>query len=173
MLGLAFLCTSFPSPSPLVLLEVSAEDEGVRGGEGTEAAAVALARGVLQALVQIEVVLALAAVAAAVAAEGPLACVHAHVLDQLVGRLGEVAALLAAVVVAQPVGTRVPLQLGLVCPHRLADAAAVLRLAVGLQVALQGRGPAGGVHTEWAPEWHRHTDTHGREQQRSFSSQTV
>lgn len=79
MLGVAFLWTPFPST--LVFLDVSAEDKGVRGVEGAEAAGVALARGVLQALVQIEVVFTLAAVAATVTAEGAFACVHTHMLD--------------------------------------------------------------------------------------------
>lgn len=137
--------------SALVLLEVAAVDERVRGGEGAAGAAEGLPGGVFEALVQVEVVLALAAVAAAVAVEGPLARVHAHMLDQLVGRLGQVAALLAAVVVAQAVGARVPLQLRLAGPRRLADAAAVLRLAVRLQVALHGCRPVGGVDAERAP----------------------
>lgn len=152
-LGLALLSAALPFPSTpatLVLLEVPAENEGVCGGEGTQAAGVALAWGMLEPLVQVEVVLALATVAAQVAAEGPLASVHTQVLDELIGRLGEVATLLAAVVVAKTMSTSVPLQLGLVGPHRLADAATVLGLAVGLQVALQGCRPAGGVHTEWA-----------------------
>lgn len=81
---------------------------------------------------QVKVVFSLAAVAAAVAVEGALARVHTPVLYQLVGRLGQVATLLAAVVVAQTVGTHVPLQLGPARPRRLADAAAVLRLVVRL-----------------------------------------
>lgn len=100
---------------------------------------------------QVKVVLAFAAVAASVAVEGALARVHASVLYQLVGRLGQVATLLTAVVVAQTVGARVPLQLGTARPRRLADAAAVLRLVVRLQVALHGRRPAGGVYAQRAP----------------------
>ena len=151
---LLFILSSSSSPSSLaglVLLEVAAEHEGVRGGEGTLAAAEGLARRVLQLLVQVEVVLALAAVRAAVAVEGPLARVHAHVLDELVGRLGEVAAALAPVVVAQAVGADVGVQRGLVGPQCLADAAAVLHLAVGLQVALHGCRATGGVDAERAP----------------------
>lgn len=146
-LGL-LLGTALPS---LVLADVAAVDERVRGGEGTAGTAECVAWCVLQPLVQVKVVLALAAVAAAVAVEGALARVHAPVLYQLVGRLGQVATPLAAVVVAQAVGARVPLQLGPARPHRLADAAAVLRLVVRLQVALHGRRPAGGVHAQRAP----------------------
>lgn len=93
-----------------MFLEVAAEYERVCGGERALSAAKSLARRVLQLLVQVEVVLALAAVGAAVAVEGPLARVHAHVLDQLVGRLGQVAALLALIVVAQAVSAHVGLQ---------------------------------------------------------------
>lgn len=83
-----------------MFLEVAAEDEGVCGSERALLAAESLARRVLQLLVQVEVVLALAAIRAAVAVEGPLARVHAHVLDELIGRLGQVATLLTLVVVA-------------------------------------------------------------------------
>ena len=134
-----------------MLLEVAAEDEGVRGGEGAGAAAQRQARRVLQLLVQVQVVLALAAVRAAVAVEGPLARVHAHVLDQLVGRLGQVAALLAPVVVAQAVSAHVGLQRGLVGPQSLADAAAVLQLPVRPEVALQRRWTMGAVDAERTP----------------------
>lgn len=58
---------------------------------------------------QVEVVLALAAIRAAVTVEGPLACVHTHMLDQLIGRLGQVATLLTLVVVAQTVPAHVGL----------------------------------------------------------------
>lgn len=134
-----------------MFLEVAAEDEGVRGGEGALSAAESLARRVLQLLVQVEVVLALAAVRAAVAVEGPLARVHAHMLDELVGRFGQVAAPLALVVVAQAMPPHVRLQRGLVRPQTLADAAAVLHLTVRLQVALHGRWTVGGVDAKRAP----------------------
>lgn len=140
-----------PRTSALVFLEVAAEDEGVRGGESALSAAESLARRVLQLLVQVEVVLALAAVGAAVAVEGPLARVHAHMLDELVGRFGQVAALLALVVVAQAVAPHVRLQRGLVRPQSLADAAAVLHLTVRLQMALHGRWTIGGVDAKRAP----------------------
>lgn len=93
-----------------MFLEVAAEDEGVCGGERALLAAEGLARRVLQLFVQVEVVLALAAIRTAVAVEGPLACVHTHMLDQLVGRLGQVATLLALVVVPQAVPAHVGLQ---------------------------------------------------------------
>lgn len=134
-----------------MFLDVAAEDEGVRGGEGALVAAQRVARRVLQLLVQVEVVFALAAVGAAVTVEGPLTCVHPHVLDQLVGCLGQVAALLALIVVAQAVGTHVAIQRGLVRPQSLADAAAVLHLTVRLEVALHGRWTIGGVDAERAP----------------------
>lgn len=142
-----------PSPrsSTLVFFEVAAEDKRVGGGEGTLSAAKSLARRVLQLLVQVEVVLALAAIGAAVAVEGPLARVHAHMLNQLIGRLGQVATLLTLVVVAQPVGAHVSLQGGLVGPQSLTDAAAVLQLTVRLKVALQGRWTRGGIDAEGAP----------------------
>lgn len=127
----------------LVFPDVAAVDEGVGGGEGAAGAPQLVAWCMFEPLVQVQVVLALAAVGAAVAVKGALARVHAPVLDQLVGRLGQVAALLAAVVVAQAVGAHVPLQLGPARPRRLADAAAVLHLVVRLQVALHGRRPAG------------------------------
>lgn len=152
---LALLARLLSAPRPsrcaaLVLLEVAAEDEGVCGGEGALRAAQRRAGRVLQPPVQVEVVLALAAVRAALAVEGPLARVHAHVLDQLVGRLGQVAALLAAVVVAQAVSAHVGLQRGLVRAQSLADAAALLRLPVRLEVALHGRWTIGGVDAERA-----------------------
>lgn len=93
-----------------MFLEVAAEDEGVCRGERALLAAESLALRVLQLLVQVEVVLALAAIRAAVAVEGPLACVHTHMLDQLIGRLGQVATLLTLVVVAQAVPAHVGLQ---------------------------------------------------------------
>lgn len=93
-----------------MFLEVAAEDEGVCGSERALLAAECLARRVLQLLVQVEVVLAFAAIGAAVAVEGPLARVHAHMLDQLVGRLGQVATMLTLVVVAQAVPPHVGLQ---------------------------------------------------------------
>lgn len=105
----------------------------------------------LQLLVQVEIVLALAAVAALVTVEGPLPGVDAHVLDELVGGLGQVAALVALVVVAQAVLPGVRLQLQLVGLHRLADPALVLHLVVGLEVALHGSGAVGGINAEWAP----------------------
>lgn len=93
-----------------MFLEVAAKDKGVCGGERALLAAKSLARCVFQLFVQVEVVLALAAVRAAVAVEGPLTCVHTHVLDQLIGRLGQVATLLTLVVVAQAVPAHVGLQ---------------------------------------------------------------
>lgn len=135
----------------LVLLDVAAEDEGVSGLEQALFAAEGLARGVLQLLVQVEIVLAFAAVAALVTVEGPLPGVHAHVLDELVGGLGQVAALVALVVVAQAMRAGVRLQLQLVGLHRLADPALVLHLVVGLHVALHGGGAVGGINAEWAP----------------------
>lgn len=92
-----------------MFLHVAAEDKRVCGGEGALVAAQSLTWRVLQLLVQVEVVLALAAVRAAVAVEGPLTRVHAHVLYQLVGRLGQVATLLTLVVVAQTVPAHVGL----------------------------------------------------------------
>lgn len=135
----------------LVLLDVAAEDEGVSGLEQALFAAEGLARGVLQLLVQVEIVLAFAAVAALVTVEGPLPGVHAHVLDELVGGLGQVAALVALVVVAEAMLAGVRLQLQLVGLHRLADPALVLHLVVGLEVALHGGGAVGGINAEWAP----------------------
>lgn len=135
----------------LVLLDVAAEDERVSGLEQALFAAEGLARGVLQLLVQVEIVLAFAAVAALVTVEGPLPGVHAHVLDELVGGLGQVAALLALVVVAEAMLAGVRLQLQLVGLHRLADPALVLHLVVGLEVALHGGGAVGGINAEWAP----------------------
>ena len=135
----------------LMLLDVAAEDEGVSGLEQALVAAEGLARGVLQLLVQVEIVLAFAAVAALVTVEGPLPGVHAHVLDELVGGLGQVTALVALVVVAQAMRAGVRLQLQLVGLHRLADPALVLHLVVGLHVALHGGGAVGGINAEWAP----------------------
>lgn len=135
----------------LVLLDVAAEDERVCGLEQALFAAEGLAGGVLQLLVQVEIVLALAAVAALVTVEGPLAGVDAHVLDELVGGLGQVAALVALVVVAEAMLPGVRLQLQLVGLHRLADPALVLHLVVGLEVALHGSGAVGGINAEWAP----------------------
>lgn len=134
-----------------MFLEVAAEDEGVCGGERALLAAENLARRVLQLLVQVQVVLALAAIGAAVAVEGPLARVHSHVLDQLVGRFRQVATLLTLVVVSQAMPPHVGLQGGLVGPQSLADAAAVLHLTVRLQVALHGRWTIGGVDAKRAP----------------------
>lgn len=93
-----------------MFFEVAAEDKRVSGGERALLAAESLARRVLQLLVQVEVVLALAAIRAAIAVEGPLARVHTHMLDQLIGRLGQVATLLTLVVVAQAVAAHVGLQ---------------------------------------------------------------
>lgn len=135
----------------LMLLDVAAEDEGMSGLEQALFAAEGLARGVLQLLVQVEIVLAFAAVAALVTVEGPLPGVHAHVLDELVGGLGQVAALVALVVVAQAMRAGVRLQLQLVGLHRLADPALVLHLVVGLHVALHGGRAVGGINAEWAP----------------------
>lgn len=158
----------------LVLLHVAAEDEGVCGGEGALVAAQRVARRMFQLLVQVEVVFAFAAVRAAVAVEGPLTRVHAHVLDQLVGRFGQVAALLTLVVVAQAMGAHVAVQRGLVRPQSLADAAAVLHLTVRLQVALHGRWTIGGVDAErahlnstfhllWAPKRFTNLEPSGRD----------
>lgn len=135
----------------LVLLDVAAEDKRVGGLEQALFAAEGLAWRVLQLLVQVEIVLALAAVAALVTVEGPLPGVHAHVLDELVGRLGQVAALVALVVVAKAMLPGVRLQLQLVGLHCLADPALVLHLVVGLEVALHGSGAVGGINAEWAP----------------------
>lgn len=135
----------------LVLLDVAAEDERVCGLEQALFAAEGLAWGVLQLLVQVEIVLALAAVAALVTVEGPLPGVHTHMLDELVGGLGQVAALVALVVVAEAMLPGVRLQLQLVGLHRLADPALVLHLVVGLEVALHGSGAVGGINAEWAP----------------------
>lgn len=93
-----------------MFLEVAAEYKGVCGGERALLAAEDLARRVLQLLVQVQVVLALAAIRAAVTVEGPLACVHTHMLDQLIGRFGQVATLLTLVVVSQAVPPHVGLQ---------------------------------------------------------------
>lgn len=134
-----------------MFLEVAAKDKRVCGGERALLAAKSLAWRVLQLLVQVEVVLALAAIGAAVAVEGPLARVYTHMLDELVGRFGQVATLLALVVVAEAVSPHVRLQRGLVRPQSLADAAAVLHLTVRLQVALHGRWTIGGIDAKRAP----------------------
>lgn len=134
-----------------MLLHVAAEDKRVCGLEQALSAAEGLAGGVLQLLVQVKIVLALAAVAALVTVEGPLPGVHAHVLDELVGRLRQVAALLTLVVVAQAMLAGVRLQLQLVGLHCLADPALVLHLVVGLEVALHGSRAVGGINAEWAP----------------------
>lgn len=130
---------------------MTAEDKRVCGLEQALSAAEGLAGGMLQLLVQIEIVLALAAVAALVTVEGPLPGVHAHMLDELVGRLRQVAALVTLVVVAQAMLAGVRLQLQLVGLHRLADPALVLHLVVGLEVALHGSRAVGGINAEWAP----------------------
>lgn len=145
--SLAFLGASLPA---LVLFDMAAVDERMSGGEWALGATEGLSRCVLEPLVEVEIVLAFAAVAAAVAVERPLAGVHAHMLDELVGCFGEVAALLTLIVVAQAVSARVPFQLCLIGPHSLADAAAILHLVVCLQVALHGGWPVGGVDAERA-----------------------
>lgn len=66
---------------------MTAEDKRVGGLEKALLAAEGLARGVLKLLVQIEIVFALAAVAALVTVKGALPCVDAHMLNQLIGRL--------------------------------------------------------------------------------------
>lgn len=104
----------------------------------------------VHALMRLEVSRLREALAALRAAVGPLARVHAHVLDQLVGRLGQVATLLTLVVVAQAMPAHVGLQRGLVGPQSLTDAAAVLHLAVRLEVALHGRWTIGGIDAERA-----------------------
>lgn len=130
---------------------MTAEDERVCGLEQALSAAEGLAGGMLQLLVQIEIVLALAAVAALVTVEGPLPGVHAHMLDELVSRLRQVAALVTLVVVTQAMLAGVRLQLQLVGLHRLADPALVLHLVVGFEVALHGSRAVGGINAEWAP----------------------
>lgn len=145
--SLTFLGAPLPA---LVLFNVAAVDKRVSGGERALGATEGLSRRMLEPLVEVEIVLAFAAVAAAVAVERPLAGVHAHMLDELVGCFGEVAALLALVVVAQAVSTCVPFQLCLIGPHGLADAAAILHLVVRLQVALHGGWPVSGVDAERA-----------------------
>lgn len=147
-LALAFLRASL---SALVLFNMSAVDKRVGGGKWALAAAEGLSRRMFESFVEVEIVLAFAAVAAAVAVERPLTGVHAHMLDELVGRFGEIAALLALVVVSQAVSARVPFQLCLIGPHGLADTAAVLHLVVRLQVALHSDWPVGGVDAERAP----------------------
>lgn len=146
--SLTFLGAPLPA---LVLFNMAAVDKRVSGGERAQGASEGLSRCMLEPLVEVEIVLAFAAVAAAVAVERPLAGVHTHMLDELVGCFGEVAALLALVVVAQAVSARVPFQLCLIAPHGLADAAAILHLVVRLQVALHGGWPVGGVDAERAP----------------------
>ncbi len=142
---------SAPLPA-LVLFNMAAVDERVSGGERALGATEGLSRCMLEPLVEVEIVLAFAAIAAAVAVERPLAGVHTHMLDELIGCFGEVAALLALVVVAQAVSARVPFQLCLIGPHSLADTAAILHLVVRLQVALHGGWPVGGVDAERAPD---------------------
>lgn len=133
-----------------MLFNVAAVDKRVGGGERALGAAEGLSRRVFEPFVEVEIVLAFAAVAAAVAVERPLTGVHAHMLDELVGCFGEISALLALVVVAQAMSARVPFQLCLIGPHGLADAAAVLHLVVRLQVALHCGWPVGGVDAERA-----------------------
>lgn len=84
-------------------------------------AAEGLARGVLQLLVQVGDCFCVCSCSCTGHREGPLPGVHAHVLDELVGGLGQVAALVALVVVAQAMRAGVRLQLQLVGRHRLAE----------------------------------------------------
>ena len=85
-----------------MLLEVAAEDEGVRGGEGAGAAAQRQARRVLQLLVQVQVAALLAPVVVAQA-------VSAHVGLQR-GLVGPQSLADAAAVLQLPVRPEVALQ---------------------------------------------------------------
>lgn len=116
--GRAGLLVLLRAVRALMLLDVAAEDEGVSGLEQA-LSQLKVWRGVLQLLVQVEIVLAFAAVAALVTVEGPPPVCTPHVLDELVGGLGQVAALVALVVVAQAMRAGVRLQLQLVGRHRL------------------------------------------------------
>lgn len=150
-----------------MLLHVAAEDKGVGSLEQALVAAEGLAWSMLQFLVQVEIVFALAAVAALVTVEGALAGVHAHVLRQLVGRLGQVATLVTFVMVTQAVLSDVHLQLQLVCFHCLADPTLVLHLVVSPQVALHRCRAVSGVDAEWAPG---NTASKGRDREKRSHS---
>lgn len=134
-----------------MLLHMAAEDKRVGSLEQALIAAESLAWSMLQFLVQVEIVFAFAAVAALVTVKRALASVDTHVFDQLVGRLGQVATLVALVMVAKPVLSDVHLQLQLICFHCLADPTLVLHLVVSLQVALHRCGAVSGVDAERAP----------------------
>lgn len=149
-----------------MLLHVAAEDKRVGSLEQALVAAEGLAWSVLQFLVQVEIVFALAAVAALVTVKRALAGVDAHVLDQLVGRLGQVATLVTLVMVAKAVLSDVHLQLQLVGFHCLADPTLVLHLVVSLQVALHGCGAVCGVDAERAPG---NTARKGRDRKRGVT----
>lgn len=90
---------------------MAAEDKRVGSLEQALIAAESLAWSMLQFLVQVEIVFAFAAVAALVTVKRALASVDTHVFDQLVGCLGQVATLVALVMVAKPVFSDVHLQL--------------------------------------------------------------
>lgn len=153
-----------------MLLHVAAEDKRVGSLEQALVAAEGLAWSVLQFLVQVEIVFAFAAVAALVTVKRALAGVDTHVLDQLVGRLGQVATLVTLVMVAKAVLSDVHLQLQLVGFHCLANPTLVLHLVVGLQVALHGCGAVRGVDAERAPG---NTARKGRDkEEESLSCQT-
>lgn len=134
-----------------MLLHVAAENKRVGSLEQALVAAESLAWSMLQFLVQVEIVFAFAAVAALVTVKRALASVHTHVFDQLVGGLGQVATLVALVMVAKAVFSDVHLQLQLICFHCLADPTFVLHLVVSLQVALHCCRAVSGVDAEWAP----------------------
>lgn len=134
-----------------MLLHMAAEDKRVGSLEQALVAAESLARSMLQFLVQVEIVFAFAAVAALVTVKRALTSVDTHVFDQLVGGLGQVATLVALVMVAKAVFSDVHLQLQLIGFHCLADPTFVLHLVVSLQVALHRCGAVSGVDAEWAP----------------------
>lgn len=85
---------------------------------------------VLDLAVQPQTVPPLGTVRAEVAGERPLACVHAHVLHQLVGCPCQVAAAVAPVLVALAMTLEVYQQLLLPWKRPLADTAAMLRGAI-------------------------------------------
>lgn len=134
-----------------MLLHVAAEDKRVGSLEQALVTAESLAWSMLQFLVQVEIVFAFAAVAALVTVKRALAGVDTHVFNQLVGGLGQVATLVALVMVAKAVFSDVHLQLQLICFHCLADPTLVLHLVVSLQVALHRCGAVSGVDAERAP----------------------
>lgn len=134
-----------------MLLHVAAENKRVGSLEQALVAAESLAWSMLQFLVQVEIVFAFAAVAALVTVKRALTSVDTHVFYQLVGGLGQVATLVALVMVAKAVFSDVHLQLQLICFHCLADPTFVLHLVVSLQVALHCCRAVSGVDAEWAP----------------------